>query len=800
LALFFFVFFGWMLLPDGHYPVSGDSYFYAYPLRVEAWRMIRAGHLPLWTPHLMSGYPLLSMAQVAVGYPLTWGYLFLPGHVAETIYVLAPFLLAPAFTYAYAREIGRSRAASAAAGLAFGYGGAMANQLSHSGIMTNAVIWLPLVLLAVERARTRPLARCLVGATAAYSMSVLSGHGQGFVYVGALVLIYSAFLSLSGAAESAAEGARRGRARWRPLAVGVGAVAFSAGVCAFQIMETLRATRRSVRDVISYETFAQGSFTPRQLFESLALPLFSEGDVSAYVAPLAFALALAGAWPAARRAVRRRDPRPAFWAAAAVASFILMIGDTTPLYRLAYYVPVVNRFRVPSRHSLEWTFALAVLAAYGLDLVAAKFRARAEGARTRGELYRRGAALGAVVLCAAVGYGWYAAALDGPATEPGWSVLTEKQFAVWKIVFAALTLATAWLCAGVRAPRWRAALLAGALALTFFFEPFICYSLWWRYIRKPTERFSTPSALTTFLRARSPEENRVYTRVRLFADQTAAPARVDAPDLSAALGLREVAGYEPLTLSRYSRALADDYPDAASQRPDPPPDPSIFGEHSHVLDLLNATYVAVLPEEGDAGARVLLRPGTQPPAPVSTARWEPVYDAGGLVVVRNRNALPRAWLVAEAESVDGEQALRRIRGGGASFDPRRTALLEDEPGALPALPGGELAGGSAARVAAYEPNRIVVETDAPTPTLLILSEIFYPGWEASVDGRGERIHLTDFLLRGVAVPAGQHRVEMRYVAPQARNGAFVSGSALASLAGLWFAARRRARRAGRAGG
>ncbi|HVG29039.1 MAG TPA: hypothetical protein VM864_04905, partial [Pyrinomonadaceae bacterium] len=252
-AAFFLVLFGLLLLPDGNYPVSGDSYFYGYPLRVDAWRMIRAGHLPLWTPHVMSGYPLLSMSQLAIAYPLTWGYLLLPGHVAETIYVLAPFLLAPAFTYAYARQTGRSRAASLAAGLAFGWGGGVANKLAHSGIMTNALMWLPLVLVAVERARTRPFAKCLAGATAAYAMSVLSGHGQGFVYVGALVLAYSAFLSLSGEAARDGAGARRGRARWRPLAVGVGALACGAGVCAFQIMETLRAARRSVRDVISYE-------------------------------------------------------------------------------------------------------------------------------------------------------------------------------------------------------------------------------------------------------------------------------------------------------------------------------------------------------------------------------------------------------------------------------------------------------------------------------------------------------------------------------------------------------------------
>jgi hypothetical protein len=830
ILIFFLVFFAWLLLPKGVYPVTGDAYFYSYPLRTAAWRMISAGQLPLWTPHVMSGYPLLSMAQVAIGYPLTWGYLFLPGYVAESIYVLAPSLLAPVFTYSYARQIRRSRAASLVAGLAFGWGGGVANALAHSGMLTNAIVWLPLFLVAIERARRRPFVSCLVVATLAYTMSVLNGFGQGFVYVGALALAYAAFISLfdtrrdddghaqrdedSGSRRGVDDGgtqriedggARRGWERWRPLAVALGAMAFSAGLCAFQIMETMRAVRRSVRSAISYETFAEGSVTPRQVFASLALPLYSESDTSAYIAPLALALALAGAWLAVRRESRRREPRVVFWVCVALTSFILMLGSTTPLYRLVYYLPVINRFRVPSRHSFEWTFALAVLAAYGFDFVRAKFDARARDADAlakgvgasakeagaRAETYRRVFAFASVALCALVGLCWHAAALEGAATTTSWTSLSERQFVLWKVGFVALTFVAAWLCFGVRAPRWRTRLLVCVLALTFFFEPLICLGLWWRYVRKPAARFSTPSVATSFMRAHAPEENRIYTRVNLFADEPIIPPRVDTPDLAAASGLRDVGGYEPLTLARYSRALTDVYTDSNDARPAPAPDPSIFGERSHVLDLLNATYVAVLTSVDDPIAKTLVRPDTQPPAPIATARWEPVYNADGLLIMRNRYAMPRAWLVAKVESVDGEQALRRIRGGGADFDPRRTALLEDAPDELPQLPGGELAQGSTARVVAYEPSRIVVETDAPTPTLLMLSENFYPGWEATVDGRKERIHLADFLLRGVAVPAGRHRIEMRYLAPQARNGALLSAFTLLVLAGLVFVARRR---------
>src|SRR5919199_2960669 len=115
-ALFFVAFFPQVFF-GRRFIIAGDAYYYSYPLRTVAWRMIRAGQWPTWTPHILAGYPLLSQAQVAVGYPLTWFYLFLSGAWAEQLYVLAPFLLAPLFTYYYAREIGRSRLAALLAGL-----------------------------------------------------------------------------------------------------------------------------------------------------------------------------------------------------------------------------------------------------------------------------------------------------------------------------------------------------------------------------------------------------------------------------------------------------------------------------------------------------------------------------------------------------------------------------------------------------------------------------------------------------------------------------------------------------------
>lgn len=116
------------VISQGRFFLMLDAFTEMLPERVAAWNAIRSGSPPLWTPLILSGYPLLSMAQIGIAYPLTWGHLFLPPYWAEQIYVLAPFLLTPLFTYCYARYIGSSATASMLSALAYGYGGVLAGR------------------------------------------------------------------------------------------------------------------------------------------------------------------------------------------------------------------------------------------------------------------------------------------------------------------------------------------------------------------------------------------------------------------------------------------------------------------------------------------------------------------------------------------------------------------------------------------------------------------------------------------------------------------------------------------------
>jgi len=176
----------------------------------------------------------------------------------------------------------------------------------------------------------------------------------------------------------------------------------------------------------------------------------------------------------------------------------------------------------------------------------------------------------------------------------------------------------------------------------------------------------------------------------------------------------------------------------------------------------------------------------------SPRRWQKVYDQNGVTILENLSALPRAWLVAKAEALDQVEILRRIRGeSNTPFDPRSVALVEIEPQKLPALSGGILSADSYARIVTYEPGRMVIETNSDKQAMLVVSEIHYPGWVATLDGAKTPIHNTNYLLRGVVAPAGLHRVEMRYHAPGARNGAIISLFTLLLIGALAVHAKRK---------
>lgn len=180
--------------------------------------------------------------------------------------------------------------------------------------------------------------------------------------------------------------------------------------------------------------------------------------------------------------------------------------------------------------------------------------------------------------------------------------------------------------------------------------------------------------------------------------------------------------------------------------------------------------------------------GTSTPlisSPLSPERWRKLASFGEVDVYENLRILPRAWFAKRITAIEDSRILSRIQGrdANASFDPWDEALVDSgslpEAGASTGLTQGTSDGSVV--VARYEPNRISLKTKNDNSGFLVLSEVYYPGWTASIDGRRVRVHRTNYVLRGLSVPPGEHDVEFTFRSRSFLQGAYLSGAGVALL-------------------
>jgi hypothetical protein len=140
---------------------------------------------------------------------------------------------------------------------------------------------------------------------------------------------------------------------------------------------------------------------------------------------------------------------------------------------------------------------------------------------------------------------------------------------------------------------------------------------------------------------------------------------------------------------------------------------------------------------------------------------------------------PRARLVWKTREKAAEEIRTAIQTGqdpqGQPFNLETEALVEG----FPTRDFGSADPQAQVRFTEFSANRLAVTTETRSPAFLVLSEVIYPGWEALVDGKQVPIITTNYLLRGLPVPAGQHRVELLY-----RPASLRWGWLIATLTGI----------------
>jgi hypothetical protein len=733
-------------------PVS-DQFKAGYAFREFAAHALKTtGSFPQWDPYLFGGLPYVAGMHGDIFYPtflLRW---LLPTDVAMTWSFIVHVFLAGVFTYLFLRAWRLGFAASLTGGLAYMMGGPIAAYVSpgHDGKLYVSALF-PLVLLLLARG-IRDGKRWSWGVLAfVIGMAVLSPHPQLLQY---LLLAAGAFALYLAFSESG-KGKLPRRTAFTRLGFAAGAVALGFLIGAVQYVPVMEYVSWSPRagGFGDYERATSYSFPPEELI-NVYLPQFSgildnywgRNRIHLHSEYLgAVVLLLAGLGLATAKRSDKRHGFAWFWGGAFIVALLWSMGGFTPFFHLVYaLVPGTKYFRAPSTMMFVMAFAVAVFAALGVEEVAA---ARVTTKYAIGWFV----AAGIVAVLALTGALTNMAGALAPEGSYDTAIANGPQ-----IVFGAIrSLVCVALAAGVifSVATHRIKPLAGAyvLAALVAADLWSVEKMYWRF-SEPASKIFASDAITDLL-SKLDQPSRVLATPM---ERTMAGFRD--PSLTGdglmPHRIRTLTGYHGNELGRYATLVEQ------------PGNPQVWR-------LLNVQYL-------------LTNSGTSP-APELKPVLGPVVNGVGDTLYLYRLAVrnPFAWVAPVI--VKGPDAAVLSTLMDPRFDISRAALFDTAAPVraqqITKLPDST---GIAVTTTRYEPGRIAVELARPAPagSALVVSENFYPGWTATVDGKPAAIGRADYVLIGVELPAGAKKVELAFASSAYEKGKMITLFALIVAAAL----------------
>ncbi len=344
---------------------SGDPTAYYFPLHQLKFELIKDLEMPFWNRYNFSGFPLLANPQANVFFPLTLilGLIF-PVIISYNLSVILSYSLAGIFFYLFLKEYNLSKIACFTGGLIFMFSGSMVTHRSHA---TNiyGMVWVILILLFLEKYRkSRKFEYIFVGSIF-YGISFFSSQPQIFLYSSLVILTYIIYYTFI----------FNGGKNYYFLLSGT---IFLIGLLliSVQFFQTYELMNYSVLKKIDYGYFSSFSFSPKLLILLFfpfiyGNPFYQLQSVPTYFGPWNYTemVIYFGIFtvPLLVFGFFIKNKHKYLWIFILIFSFFLVLGDHTPLYKLMYYVPLFNMFRVPARNWFEFGIAFSILAGFGLD-------------------------------------------------------------------------------------------------------------------------------------------------------------------------------------------------------------------------------------------------------------------------------------------------------------------------------------------------------------------------------------------------------------------------------------------------
>lgn len=761
-------------------------------LQHEPWRryvadQVRQGRIPLWHPANFGGYPLLAANQPAVFSPYRLLDYAWPGPEAIAWGQLARAVVAGLGTFLWLRRgLGLSYLASALAGAAYPLTG---TQILWVGCPHAAVTsWLPWMLFSVDAVVRRPAGWGGPGLALVTAAALVSGHASFAVQV-----------LLAGGLWALWRLVTRGRTLgWSAMLVPAVALLAGVGVGALlsapQSLPTLEYMPHGQRLARRIEDAGTGTETSLKLAAQLAFPNFygseergslylkngnrPESAAAGYAGWLALAVAAPLAWlaragghrlAAGERSIAGSHATPPEGAAGQASSGthpargdrvlwtlallgLLAAGDVLALPGLDQLYDLFP-FSLLRNNRFVFVTALAIVAwaAAGLE---ALVRGRATWSPGWGWLVGLIALMGLLFVYRGLAPG--GAFLDqvarrSPNLDEAQTVVTWFRWMHWSAAAWCLVAVALWLCVRRGLPGRLTAVAVGLLWL---------------------------GELLGFARGLHPQSPRelYYPRLPELAELAErAEGRICGvvtlpPNLNQRYGLTDIRGYDAVDPAH----LIDILERAAVpgvQYPQPEYAVTQFyaPSHSRLLDMLAVRY--------------FIHPG-QPPAESRPLTAGKHYWVEEITRALPRVFVPRRW----EERAPGEPTLAALTA--PEFNPRDVAYVDQAP-----EPCARPVAGSA-RIASEEPDRVTIEVDLASDGLVVLADLWLPGWEAEYRGIPARVIRVNHVLRGAFLPAGRGELVFRYRPASWTWGLRLAAGGALGLA-LWAGAVAWVRKAGR---
>ena len=752
-------FFWRTLSGDVYQPADGgDLVSFLFPTYRFAATQIQQGTLPLWNPTLYAGAPFIGDIQA--------GFLYVPN--------LILFYLRPDFDYSlmqwlaighlYWAGLGMyvflrtwrqsdetllARPAAFFGAVAFAFCDPL---LAHIGNLNLIAVlsWLPWILAAYQQALYWRSLRWAAIAGFLFAFANFAGHAQSTYYIGLVLLLYT----LGHWAYKLGEWQTAMLARRITLPKVIAVIQYPLITATLTVLLTapillpaMELARLTERHEFTYQDTVAYSLAPTQAIGVITPGFFGRGPAlhwslwSRIETPYVGVVTLILAAAALLLTTPSQRKRLWVWVGIAVAGFSIALGLYAIVHGwLTFVLPLFDQFRAPARALILWSFGVTVLAAVGMDVLLQTKASGGNGAEVTGwEVLSKLLQWGGLILLGIVlPLGYFALLL----TQENEIAFLRASIAALALTLATVFWVSSWLLLAMYRARWFSSLpMALLLSALLFFDLAATGAYTDISSQDPTVGYDNP-AIIEFLR-NEPELGRIDTLTDIDEYWQ--------PDSAALYALEDVGGIaNPLMLEQWHQLWE-----------------GLGGRQSKLYDMLHVTHVIVHDD-----------------VPLPPEKFVPAFDAPGeLTVYQNSMVLPRAWFVHDVSTVETvEDALTIMQM--AEFDPRHRAVVHGQESSVQSIGVGiaDQISASTVQLTHRDTNALSIAVQTDIPGLLVLSELWYPGWRATVNGEATTIVRTNMALRGVPIPAGDHVVEVWFAPDSWRAGLL---SAIARLAAAY---------------